>query len=268
MTKPPGKQPYQLLAVDDNELNLGLFRLFLTQQGHVVTSVNNPFDAIELVKKETFDLIFTDIQMPGMTGIEASKKMRESGFRGPIIAITAHLSNLEELEIEASAVNDVLFKPVTKPDLGRVIEQWLGGSNEESDEEGNTSSQLNTDSQSVIKAPTKLYDLDIALARANESPELATEMLNLLVQSLLEAMHDLSGFSRLNAKDDPDALAQGLHKLLGGVRFSGATQLEAELEQLRQLVQQGTFDEKNIEALKKKIQDLADWALENPTPFI
>jgi hypothetical protein len=33
-------------------------------------------------------------------------------------------------------------------------------------------------------------------------------------------------------------------------------------------VQQGTFDEKNIEALKKKIQDLADWALENPTPFI
>jgi len=284
MTKPPGNQPYQLLVIDDNELNLGLFRLLLTQQGHNVTSVNNPFDAIELVKQEAFDLVFTDIQMPRMTGIEASKKMREDGFTGPIIAITAHLSNIEELEIEGSGVNDVLFKPVIQADLIKVIEQWLEGNKDSGKEDNKESSipsqlaadpQMATEARPKAKAPpatTEHYDLDIALARANESPELATEMLQLLIQSLPEAM---DGLSYLNRKDDSDELAQRLHKLAGGVRFSGATQLEVELEQLRHLVQQGTSNETNIEtnietrieALKKRIQDLTEWAREHPTPF-
>jgi two-component system sensor histidine kinase BarA len=261
MTKPPINQAYQLLAVDDNELNLGLFRLLLTQQGHHVTSVNNPFDAIELVKQQAFDLVFTDIQMPGMTGIEASTKMRENGFTGPIIAITAHLSNIEELEIESSDVNDVLFKPVTKSDLDRVIQQWLeGGTPQHLD----AKHQMLLDAQSKAGTPlaaAKLYDLDIALARANDSPELATEMLHLLIESLVDTMGELSGL------DNPEALAQQLHKLAGGVRFTGATLLEVELEQLRQLVQQVAYNETHIEAFKKSIQDLTEWALEHPTPF-
>ena len=253
MTKPPGNQAHRLLAIDDNELNLGLFRLLLTQQGHHVTSVNNPFDAIELVKQQAFDLVFTDIQMPGMTGIEASKKMREDGFTGPIIAITAHLSNIEELEIETSDVNDVLFKPVTKPDLNRVIQQWLKGGIPQ-----------HLDAQPKAGTPfsaAKLYDLDIALVRANDSSELATEMLHLLIESLVNTVGELSSLN------NPETLAQQLHKLAGGVRFSGATLLEVELEQLRQLVHQGAYNETHIEALQKSIQDLVEWALEHPTPF-
>jgi len=294
MTKPPGAQAYQLLAIDDNELNLGLFRLLLTQLGHKVTGVNNPFDAIELVKQEAFDLVFTDIQMPGMTGIEASKKMREHGFTGPIIAITAHLSNLEELEIETSAINDVLFKPISQPDLIQVIQQWL-----DDKKDGSVTRRRDTDTPIEARArePRKserpavaprLYDVDIALSRANESPELATEMLHLLIESLPEAM---DGLSSNKGKNDPAALAQTLHKLAGGVLFSGATQLEAELEQLRHLlqqaVQQGTFREANVEtnieanieanietrietgvkALENAMQALTEWALEHPTPF-
>lgn len=276
MTKPQGNQAYQLLAIDDNELNLGLFRLLLTQQGHHVTSVNNPFDAIELAKQQAFDLVFTDIQMPGMNGIEASKRIREDGFKGPIIAITAHLSNIEELEIEASDIDDVLFKPVTKPDLSRIIEQWL---------EGGLPYHQDIDPQVVIEAQpeaatlpatAKLYDLDIALARANDSTELATEMLHLLSQSLADTMCALNGLTGMDGADgadgakgkaDSEALAQQLHKLVGGVRFTGATLLEAELEQLRQLVQQDSYNEAHIAALKKSIQDLAEWAFDHPTPF-
>ncbi|MFT4676342.1 MAG: two-component system sensor histidine kinase BarA [Candidatus Azotimanducaceae bacterium] len=267
--------PYRLLAVDDNDLNLGLFRLFLTQLGHNVTSVNNPFDAIRLVREQPFDLVFTDVQMPGMTGIQASTQMRKNGFAGPIIAITAHLSNLDEHEIDAADVNDVLIKPVTKQDLNRILNLWLGGGNIDNlDKEAGESAEdfiiaeLPTPTLAAEIAASDTYDLKLALERANDSKELATEMLHLFSESLEETLIDLAGFP-----DEPtepfqaDALRQTLHKLAGGVRFSGAALLELELDDARHKVQAGSFTEAQLGSLKANIIALIEWAKQHPMPF-
>tara|TARA_R110002073_G_scaffold27872_9_gene89218 strand:- start:144 stop:1109 length:966 start_codon:yes stop_codon:yes gene_type:complete len=310
-TIPSDKVSYRLLAVDDNDLNLGLFRLFLTQLGHNVTSVNNPFDAIDLVKAQSFDLVFTDIQMPGMNGIEASIQMRRDGFTGPIIAITAHLSNLDEFEIDAAEVNDVLIKPVTKPDLNNILNLWLGenpdnsiesvepsaykepsanrapsadkepsaykepsadrepsASNKASIEQCKTTAALQSPlpqtapQQSAERQSNDIYDLALALERANHSKELATEMLHLLVESLDETLDYLSRHAA-----DPIKLGQGLHKFAGGIRFSGAAQVEVALENLREKVLANDFSEADINSLKGKIQDLIEWNDQHPTPF-
>lgn len=252
---------YRLLAVDDNDLNLGLFRLFLSQLGHDVTAVNNPFDAIELAKQSNFDLIFTDIQMPGMTGIEASQHFRANGFTGPIIAITAHLSAQEETKILESALNGVLIKPVTKQDLTRILGQCFP-------EGDNAPLEIRVEpapyavTNSVATRPTGVYDLDLALARSNDSKELAGDLLAALSDSLEEAAAALSG------QPDLALVSQTLHKLSGGVRLTGAAELEAELEDARQQIEANSFEKDSIlKNVLNKIHELRVWMTDNPQPF-
>jgi two-component system sensor histidine kinase BarA len=251
-----GTATYRILAVDDNDLNLGLFRLFLRQLGHNVTAMNDPFDAIEIASREAFDIIFTDIQMPGLSGIEASEEFRRRGFTGPIIAITAHLSAAEETNILNSAINGVLIKPVTKQDLTRVLANFVTAETAA----GVRSPTATYDTgQSKVSAPSHVatYDLDVALTRANGSGELATETLALLLESVAELKQ------AIHTPGDRESVAQALHKFAGGVRFSGATALEAELEQVREQ-QSELFD---VTSLMTKIAELEAWQKANPAPF-
>ncbi len=248
---------YRLLAVDDNDLNLGLFRLFLSQLGHDVIAVNNPFDAIELARQSSFDLIFTDIQMPGMTGIEASEQFRANGFTGPIIAITAHLSEQEEQKILDSALNGVLIKPVTKQDLTRILAQCFP-ENAGEPLEVRLEPAAYSVANAVASRPTGVYDLDLALARSNGSEQLASDLLAALTDSLQEAAEALC------QQQDFSSISQTLHKLSGGVRLTGAAELEAELEYARQQIESNTFDQQPVLA---KIHELITWIAENPTPF-
>lgn len=253
---------YDLLAVDDNELNLGFFRLLLNQLGHRVISLNNPFEAVELVQERHFDMIFTDVQMPGMTGIEAAANMRQGGYQGPIVAITAHLSNLEESELESSNVNDFLIKPVTKQDLARVLSEQLG-----SFSEGQVIGSSHEDIQRRLAEHETLddtvnrqsiYDLKTALQRANQSPELATEMMKLLAESLSESLP-------LPDIGDHEALSAQLHKLAGGLRYSGATFLEQSLDEARRQLAAG--DLASTDHLVEDIQSVIRWVKAHPEPF-
>jgi two-component system sensor histidine kinase BarA len=246
---------YELLAVDDNELNLGLFRLFLTQLGHTVTSVNNPFDAIDLVGQNHFDMVFTDIQMPGMSGIEAAAKMRKDGFQGPIIAITAHLSNVEEDKLTESNINGFLIKPVAKQDLVTVLREHLG---DESSQPSTTRVEETVPRVHPDKKSGSIYDLGVALERANQSPELATEMMQLLAESLEYALPIVS-------PENSGALSEQLHKLSGGVRYTGAVSLEAILDATRLQPSDGSL--KNIEAIEVEIQRVIEWIKSTPEPF-
>lgn len=248
---------YELLAVDDNELNLGLFRLFLNQLGHKVTSVNNPFEAIDLVNTRHFDMVFTDVQMPGMSGIEAAATMREDGYSGPIVAITAHLSNLEESALESSNLNGFLIKPVAKQDLIRVIAEHL------TEQAGYQEQPLISEIREPVMPATgtvdqEIYDLEIALNRANQSAELATEMMHLLAESLTDVLPLLDIENR-------DLLSEHLHKLAGGVRYSGASHLENILDETRrQLAANGPID---IDEIKEDIRAVLDWITVHPEPF-
>ena len=240
---------YTLLAVDDNELNLGLFRMFLTQLGHQVTALNNPFDAIDLVPQQAFDMIFTDVQMPGMTGIEAAARIRDIGYEGPIVAITAHLSNIEEDELASSNINGFLIKPVTKQDLIRIIAEQLQGQTPVAGE------QLQ---RTPVVTGQNIYDLELALHRANQSPELAAEMMQLLGESLTETKPLLNS-------DNVETLDQDLHKLTGGVRYSGASRLEQYLEETRKKL--GENVPINLEQLHVELQLVIDWIADNPEAF-
>ena len=81
-------------------------------------------EAIELFNAQTPDLILMDMKMPGMGGIETTTLLRKTGTQVPIVALTAFAyANDKSLAFNAGC-NDFLTKPVSPPELRRVVSKW------------------------------------------------------------------------------------------------------------------------------------------------
>ncbi len=118
------ERPLDVLIVDDNDLNLLVARKLVEKFGMKVTTANNGADAIELVQKGNFDLIFMDIQMPELDGYETTKRIRLMKYKNPIIALSANAYPQDIKNSLESGMNDHLQKPFTINDLSRIIQKF------------------------------------------------------------------------------------------------------------------------------------------------
>jgi CheY-like chemotaxis protein len=102
-----------ILAVDDSKPNLQLLVLQLEELGHQVSTANNGLQALELCHSHEFDLVFMDLQMPELGGIDAAREIRKMRNHHPrIIGLTAHISMDEQEECLAAGMEEVIVKPV------------------------------------------------------------------------------------------------------------------------------------------------------------
>ncbi|MCK5896438.1 MAG: transporter substrate-binding domain-containing protein [Cocleimonas sp.] len=115
-----------VLIVDDNELNLFLFEQLLLDIGIKATTANNGQEAINCLKKEMFDIIFMDIQMPIMNGYEAVTIIRtkKQWWDLPIIAITAATLEGEKDKCIAVGMNDYMSKPIDPILFYKILTKW------------------------------------------------------------------------------------------------------------------------------------------------
>ncbi|MEG2004758.1 MAG: ATP-binding protein, partial [Bilophila sp.] len=116
-----------ILVADDNEINRMVAEGILGMYGMCVETVQSGIEAVEKGCSGAFDLILMDIQMPGMDGIEATKKLRACpGCQDlPIIAMTAHaMSGDRERSLEAG-MNDHVTKPIDPDLLYATVMRWL-----------------------------------------------------------------------------------------------------------------------------------------------
>jgi PAS domain S-box-containing protein len=117
----------QILVVEDNLINQKLIIRILKLIGAVIEVANNGVEALQAVQKKKYDIVFMDIQMPEMDGIEATKRIRaevSKEYQPIIIAMTANtLLGDRETCIEAG-MNDYLSKPINIDEVKRVLQKW------------------------------------------------------------------------------------------------------------------------------------------------
>jgi CheY-like chemotaxis protein len=117
----------KVLIAEDNRVNQMVLSELLRSRGCRVDIAENGKDAVEMVNKSNYEIVFMDIQMPEMDGISAAKLIRgDNKFNNlPIIALTAHaMSGDRELSIEAG-MNDHLTKPIDPEKLYKTLVKWI-----------------------------------------------------------------------------------------------------------------------------------------------
>jgi len=120
---------YKVLVVDDNKINRKVAMSFLRKYGFNLTEAESGPEAVELAKKEKFNIIFMDHMMPGMDGVEAARIIREEGDpngKAPvIIALTANAMEGVRERFLKEGFQDYISKPMDKKALHDVLLKWI-----------------------------------------------------------------------------------------------------------------------------------------------
>lgn len=115
------KQPgLKVLVIEDNSVNRFVLRRLLEESGHVVIEAANGAAGVTASMAQAFDLIMTDISMPGLDGVEVTRQIRK--LEGPsqharIIAVTAHALPMDHARFRDAGIDDCMTKPITRVNL-------------------------------------------------------------------------------------------------------------------------------------------------------
>lgn len=122
--------PLRVLLAEDDRVNRISAKRMLEKHGHTVVAVENGFQVLETLAADEFDFVLMDIQMPGMDGLEATKKIRHSKVFGPkagvpIIALTAHAMEGDRDKFFRAGMTDYISKPFDMNSLLKLMGRIL-----------------------------------------------------------------------------------------------------------------------------------------------
>lgn len=129
--------PYNILIVDDSETVRAVLARTLEMAGVDVSTLHqasNGEEALEVMKNNWIDLVFSDINMPGMGGVEMIERMQESDLLGtvPVVVVSTEGSKTRIDDLLSKGVRAYIRKPFTPEKVKAVVEELLGGDNRES----------------------------------------------------------------------------------------------------------------------------------------
>lgn len=118
--------PLRILLAEDNLVNQRVARLILQRFGYDCATAVNGREAVELARREEFDVILMDVQMPEMNGLDATGRIRAllpAGKRPWVIAMTANAMDGDREECLAAGMDDYVAKPIAARQLARALEK-------------------------------------------------------------------------------------------------------------------------------------------------
>lgn len=186
-----------VLLVEDNEVNREVVSEMLVRLGCEVTAAEDGERALQLLAAQPFDLVFMDVQLPGIDGLEVARRYRSRGGRSAIIALTAHTTREDRDRCLAAGMQSVMIKPVGPAMLAAAMEEVFAPA------EPDVITSAN---------PALLERLRVAFAR--QTPE--------LIDAMQEAI----------AGEDAETLSRLAHKLKGSLSYfqSAATEVARQVE--------------------------------------
>ena len=110
-----------LLVVDDHPINRRLLSDQLSSLGYQVVTANDGVDALDVLSRNTVDIVLTDVNMPNMDGYHLTQRLREMQFASPVIGVTANALAEEKQRCIEAGMDNCLSKPVTLETLEQTL---------------------------------------------------------------------------------------------------------------------------------------------------
>ena len=207
-----------LLIVDDHPINRSLCESMLADVGCKLLFAENGIEAIMEVAKSSPDLVLMDCHMPSMSGIEATRAMRASGFDKPIVAVSADVTTENASAVIACGMQAIVGKPFRKIDLFTAIADLLQG-------QGASVNKCGNEADSLVP----LFSLDAALELVDGQQELVARLCEVFLSDLPKSVEGL--VSALQA-GDCSAQAELAHSLKGAAGVVCAARMHGLLGEL------------------------------------
>jgi CheY-like chemotaxis protein len=227
-----GAPSLRVLVVDDEPLNRSIATRFLNLAGHVVTSVDSGAAAVNAAATQTFDVILTDVRMPGMNGLEATLQIRAlppPHCDVPVLAVTAHAFAEQVLACEQAGMDGHVAKPFNQAallaDVASGARAWNGR-------------QSTADVQD--NAGAEIFDRSIFAEVCDALP--AGDQWAHLRTLIARGETLLTELCNSVARSQTSSLAQAAHKLAGGAGTLGFTSMAAAARAFEFAVDSGAAD--------------------------
>jgi len=178
-------------------------------------SANDGQDALDKAKKSDVGFVFMDIQMPRMNGYEAARNLRKSGFRKPIVAVTATEQTNEREHCLKAGIEDILAKPFKQIDVDRMLQKWI---------DGHQVSPAATMKEGVAALSPENAVFDTALIMENFSNDYDSAI-SILTIFLKRTQNQIENFPNLEKAGDWDSVRRDAHSIKGSSSNLGGTQL-------------------------------------------
>ncbi|WP_455233884.1 ATP-binding protein [Thiogranum longum] len=223
-----------VLLVEDNADNQNLISLYLRNLGATVSIAENGFEGVQKALNGKFDLVLMDMQMPVMDGLEATRTLRERGYTGPVVALTAGAMRSDIDRCLASGCDSFLSKPVVRAEFNDAVSRYLPAS-------GAPPSQQNPIVSNVLQDVPDLADLVVKFVE--QLPAMLAPVDRAWKtkdwETLKDKAHDLKGVGGGYGFPQLTAVAGRIEFELAKQSYDDIEPLVAELWDLNQRIQQG-----------------------------
>ena len=231
----------KVLLVEDNSLNQQVGKELLENLGLIVVIAESGEVAIQQVQEIAFDLVFMDIQMPGIDGFETTRRIRKNlqNAHLPIIAMTAHAMAGDKEQCLEAGMNDYISKPIDPDALSRSVQYWIK----------TNSTSISTDDNQAIN-DTVNWDVDpeginlqLGLSRVANNADL---YLDLLQEFIEKYGNTVSTLHQYLASDSLENAGRLMHTLGGIAGTIGAVELQNNILDMTNLLQKNNAIEEKI----------------------
>ncbi|MDA0977511.1 MAG: response regulator [Proteobacteria bacterium] len=244
---PLATESQRILLVDDHPANLKLLQSQLSDLGLTADPASSGIEALKLASDNQYDLVFMDIQMPDMNGLEATRRLLSQNPETRVVGLTAHATPEEKNRYRAAGMSDVVIKPMRLALLSQLVQT------------GPRKNPMRAPRQQLLP----VFDRTLALQNANQRPEIAKELFDLLIESLPTVQQAINA-----SIEDAAALRQAVHRLNGALLYSGAPRLANAANRLEiALKNEPELIVPMLNLLNGEITALLSWARFNPDIF-
>jgi two-component system sensor histidine kinase/response regulator len=246
----------KILVVDDDLLNQRMMQVLLKREGYQVDLASNGLEAFDAIKFHKYDIVFMDLQMPVMDGIEASRRIREwenGGRHTFIVALTASYLPEEGHILFEAGIDNYISKPFELEHVQRLLKYSLSPRPVEVSQPAILHPEL----------PKEILDIQKGIEQVGGDPETYKELLEDFIDGLPERLQLIQySFKRM----DMAGLSRAAHNLNGVAASLGASQLSEYARKLDMQSVEGYTDA--IDDLLREIQLTGSKLLETSNNFL